>query len=129
MNQMRPLAETADTVTLHRRDFEALVAAAEDAIDNAAVDAQEAREAAMGKVAARADYLPVEALDRLVEGESPVRVWRNHRGLTLSALAEAAGVSISYLSEIETGRKPGSSAAVRAIAHALKVPMESLLPG
>ena len=33
MNQISPIAETADSVTLRRADFEALLAAAEDAID------------------------------------------------------------------------------------------------
>ncbi|MCA3149794.1 MAG: hypothetical protein ING77_01285 [Rhodocyclaceae bacterium] len=33
---------------------------------------------------------------------------------------------MSYLSEIESGRKPGSAAAIRAVANALRVPMEDL---
>ena len=126
MNNFRPLAQTAETVTLTRRDYEALVAAAEDRIDHQAINQQEAREAALGKEVARADYLPGPLVDRLIAGESPIRIWREHRGLTLTALAEMASVSVSYLSEIEGGRKPGSAAARRALAGALRVPMEDL---
>ena len=126
MNHFTPLAETAETVTLSRRDYEALVAAAEDRIDNEAIDSQERREALLGKEAARADYLPSPLVDRLLAGESRIRIWREHRGLTLTALAETAGVSVSYLSEIECGRKPGSAAALRAVAGALRVPMDDL---
>ena len=49
MSVVRVLAETEDTVTLSRADFEALVRAREDAIDNAAFDAAEQREARLGK--------------------------------------------------------------------------------
>jgi DNA-binding transcriptional regulator YiaG len=104
----------------------AYVAAAEDRIDHQAINQQEAREAALGKEVARADYLPGPLVDRLIAGESPIRIWREHRGLTLTALAEMASVSVSYLSEIEGGRKPGSAAARRALAGALRVPMEDL---
>ena len=126
MNHFRPLAETPETVTLSRRDYEALIAAAEDRIDHQAIDEQEAREAALGKDAARADYLPGPLVDRLLAGESAIRIWREHRGLTLTALAGMASVSVSYLSEIESGRKPGSAATLRAVANALRVPMENL---
>lgn len=129
MNQFTTLAETAETVTLSRRDFEALVAAAEDRIDAAAIDDQEQREAFLGTAEARADYLPSALVDRLLAGESPVRIWREHRGLTATALAQAAGVSVSYLSEIEAGRKPGSVAALRALGSTLRVPMEALTRG
>ena len=127
MNQISPIAETADSVTLRRADFEALLAAAEDAIDHAAIDAQERREAEQGVAAARADYLPGALVDRLLAGESPVRVWREHRGMTSRRVATEAGVSVSYLSEIETGRKPGSPTALRAVAQVLRVPMADLV--
>ena len=129
MNQFSPIAETADSVTLRRADFEALLAAAEDAIDHAAIDAQVLREAEHGTEAARANYLPGPLVDRLLAGESPVRVWREHRGITARQLAAEAGVSGSYLSEIETGRKPGSPVALRALAHVLRVPMDDLVTG
>lgn len=128
MNVVRVLAETEDTVTPSRADFEALVLARENAIDHAAFDAAEEREARLGKDAARAGYLPVEAVDRLLNGEHPLRVWREHRGLSLRGLAEAAGVAFTYISEIEGGRKPDSAEALRRMAAALGVATEDIMP-
>jgi len=61
-------------------------------------------------------------------GAVPVRVWREHRGLSARALAGRAGISAAYLSQIETGRKPGSFDAMARLARALGVAMEDLEP-
>jgi len=37
-----------------------------------------------------------------------VQIWREYRQMTQTALAEASGVDRAYLSEIESGKKPGS---------------------
>jgi transcriptional regulator with XRE-family HTH domain len=63
----------------------------------------------------------------LLDGESPVKVWREKRGRSKRELATAAGVSAGYLAEIETGRKPGSAAALARLAEALQVQMEDLI--
>ena len=122
-----PLRADEDSVTLARADFERLVEAAEDAIDLAAVAAQEAREAELGVEAARADYLPIEQVDRLLAGESPVRVWREHRGLTLPALAEAAGIAPLELARIEANEEPASPAEVAALARILSLAPDDLV--
>jgi transcriptional regulator with XRE-family HTH domain len=64
----------------------------------------------------------------MLEGEHPVRLWREQRGLTLSNLAARAGVAVSYLSEIESGRKPGSVGAFRKLAKALDLGVDDLVP-
>ena len=118
--------EKSETVTLSRAEYEALIERLEEAEDLATVAAAEAREAVLGKEKARADYLPIELVRRLSAGEHPVRVWRDHRGLTREALAAAAGVAPSYLSEIETRRKPGSFGALAKIAAALCISLDDL---
>jgi DNA-binding Xre family transcriptional regulator len=121
VNAIRPLAETGDTVVLRRADYEALVREAEDAVDAAQIREAEAR------VAAGADeYVPIALTKRLIAGEVPVRVWRDHRGLSARALADRAGISAAYLSQIETGKKPGSFDAMAKLARALGVDMEDL---
>lgn len=71
--------------------------------------------------------LPQEVLEKLTVGnESAIKVVRKHRGLTQGALAEAAGISRPYLTEIETGRKDGSIRALKSIAGALDVSLEIL---
>jgi DNA-binding XRE family transcriptional regulator len=128
MNAIQPIAQTNDTVTLRRTDFERLLETLEDAESAAALRKAEAREAEGGKAAARADHLPVELVLRLVAGEHPVRIWREQRGLTLQALASQAGIGRSYLVEIEGAKKPGSVAAYRKLAIALRVAVDDLLP-
>lgn len=104
-------------------EYEALVAAAEDAEDGAAV--LRIRE----RLASGAETLiPAEVVDALDAGENPVRVFRRFRDLRQVALAEAAGIRQGYLSEIERGAKAPSLATTRALARALEVDLELLLP-
>ncbi|MXP66081.1 XRE family transcriptional regulator [Roseomonas sp. M0104] len=127
MAHVGPIAETADTVTLRRADYEALLEAAEDVADRAALAAFDRRVATEGLAAVRADGLTLEEASRISDGESPIRVWREHRGMTARALAAAANVNSAYLSEIEGGKKPGSAAALVRLANVLKVEVEDLL--
>jgi transcriptional regulator with XRE-family HTH domain len=55
-------------------------------------------------------------------------VWREHRCLSARALASRAGISTAYLSQIETGSKPGSFDAMAKLSRALGVDMEDLEP-
>lgn len=128
MNAIHPIARTADTVTLRLADYQALISAVEDAEDIASLRSAEAHENAIGTAAARADHLSDDLVGRLLDGGPPLRIWREHRGLTAQALADAAGVSRSYLTEIETGQKPGSIAFFRAVAAALGVSLDDLMP-
>lgn len=73
------------------------------------------------------DYLPVELVKRMVDGEHPVRIWREHRGMTMQQLAAEAGVPQSYVSEIETRKKPGSVAALKKIAGALGISLDDMI--
>jgi DNA-binding XRE family transcriptional regulator len=120
------MSAEADTVTLSRTEYEALLDRLEEAEDKAALDTLEARIAHLGFAEATKDYLPMELTKRLLSGEHPIRVWRAHRGLTREALAAAAGVSPSYLTEIETGRKPGSFEAIAKIAVALRLSLDDI---
>jgi ribosome-binding protein aMBF1 (putative translation factor) len=123
----RPVAETSKTVTLRKRDWNALIARMEDIEDLEAIAAVLAHEEKVGKEVARRDYMTGDELRRILDDESPVKVWREKRGLTQRALAERAGVSPSYLAEIETGKKPGSADALRKLSRVLAIPMENLV--
>ena len=54
------------------------------------------------------ERVPIGVVDRLIAGENPVRVWREHRGHTLRQLAEQARVGVGYLSQIENGERKGT---------------------
>jgi DNA-binding XRE family transcriptional regulator len=60
-------------------------------------------------------------------GKSLVPVWREYREMTQTALAEASGVNRVYLSEIESGKKPGSVEALKRIAEALRIGLDDLV--
>jgi DNA-binding XRE family transcriptional regulator len=68
------------------------------------------------------DDLPDEVLDALTaREESPVKILRKFRGLTQKDLADRAGISRPYLTEIETGKKDGSIRAMKSLAEVLGV--------
>ncbi|WFE75308.1 helix-turn-helix transcriptional regulator [Roseinatronobacter sp. S2] len=72
------------------------------------------------------ELIPVEYANRLLNGENVLRVYRDLHGMTQAALAEKAGVNRVTVAEIETGRKQGSVATLRALAGALGVSMDDL---
>ena len=87
----RPVAETSKTVTLRKRDWKALVARLEDLEDFAAVAERLAHEEKVGMEVARRDYLTGDEMKRILDDESPVKVWREKRGLTQREVAGRRG--------------------------------------
>lgn len=73
------------------------------------------------------ELLSSEMAERLMNGENPLRVWREYRGLTQETLAQAIGVGKSYISQIEAGKKPGSAKVLKALATALSLDVDDLL--
>lgn len=63
---------------------------------------------------------------RTALGEALRRI-RLEQSRTLADVARAAGVSMPYLSELERGRKEGSSEVLAAICDALRVELSDLL--
>ena len=96
-----------------------MVDALEDAADSAAIERAWAEDAA-------GETIPGEVVKAILAGESPLRVWRKHRGFTLDALAERVGVSKGYLSQIENGQKPGTLGLFRRLAVVLNVALDEL---
>ena len=77
--------------------------------------------------AAGEESFPIEVADRLLAGENAVKVYRNHRGMTQKQLADAAGINAVYLSQIERGKRTGSTRTLAAIADILRIDMDSLI--
>ncbi len=73
-----------------------------------------------------ADDLPAALVQRLIKGESPVKIWREHRGLKQVDLAAATGIKKARLSQIEHGAT-GSVEKMAALAKALGVSMDDLV--
>jgi len=73
------------------------------------------------------EAIPHDMMRRLIDGEAPIKVWREHRGLTQAALAEQAGLDKTYLSQLESGRKTGSVRALKHLAQASPVAIDDLV--
>jgi len=100
-------------VVIPEREYEALL----DRIDNAASEA--AYDRIKEKLAAgEEEMLPAAMVYRLLDGENPVSVWREHRGLALADLAAKAGLDPDGLARVEAGEEP-SIGTTKAIADAL----------
>lgn len=109
-------------VVMPENVFERLREAAEMAEDVAAYDEFKRRLAA-----GEEEFVPSEVVDRILSGENLVRVWREHRGMTVAALAEKAGITQPYLSQIETGKREGTLQTMKKIAGALGVMLDDLV--
>ena len=103
-------------------DYERFLELIEDEADARAV-AEFHADYAAGK----AFLVPDDILRRELAGESPVKLWRIQRNLTQQELAKRAGISKSYLSQIETGKRQGTVETLKAIALALDVPPDVLM--
>lgn len=73
------------------------------------------------------ELIPADVVDRLLDGDNPVRVWREYRGLAAADLAKACGVTAAAISQIESGKRRSSVTLLKKIAHTLGVDLESLV--
>ena len=105
-------------VTIPVAELEALIRRVEDAEDRRSIETA---------LKNPDDALPAESVERMIAGESPLRIFREHRGLTLQALADQAGVGKSHLSQIENGKKSGSIDIYAKLADILDVTIDDLV--
>ena len=120
--QKTPRGEVA---ILPRKDYELLVAKASEAEEDtgtARIVAQARKE-----IAAGGPLLPKDVIDRIANGENPVRVLREWRDITQTYLSFKTNLSQGHISDIENGRRTGTAATLRLIADVLKVPLDMLV--
>jgi DNA-binding XRE family transcriptional regulator len=75
------------------------------------------------------EVISAEVVFALADGENPVKVWRAYRQLTQQQLAEAVGISVPFLSQIETGKRKASIKVMAGLAKNLSVAIDDLLAG
>ena len=74
------------------------------------------------------ELVPAEVARRLVGSqESPLKVWREFRGMTQEQLAEQAGISQGQVALIEGGKREGKVSVLKALANALNVDLDDLV--
>ncbi|MFZ2444892.1 MAG: helix-turn-helix transcriptional regulator [Syntrophobacteraceae bacterium] len=103
-------------------EYERLLEAAEDLEDVRDYDAVKQALASGSE-----ELVPGAVADRLLDGENPVRVWRKHRGLSVSNLAAACGLTPAAVSQIENGKRSPSIETVKAIAAALNIEVDDII--
>jgi DNA-binding XRE family transcriptional regulator len=98
--------------------------------ENAATDVRDIIEASLvrGRIERREEEVyPAALVSAIIGGENPIRAFRIWRGLSAGELANQAGISAPYLSEIENGNKAGSLPVLKRIAVALGVDLEEII--
>ncbi len=55
------------------------------------------------------ELIPSAVVYAILDDENPIKVWRKYRGLTQQQLADKVKISKPYLSQIETGKRKGTS--------------------
>jgi DNA-binding XRE family transcriptional regulator len=110
----------AETVTIERAEYERLLDAAEILEDVQAYDR------AMTELD-RDALLPDAFMARLLDGESPLKVYREWREFSVAGLGRLTGVNRIQIHDIEAGRSRGSALTLRLLANHLRVDIEDLL--
>ncbi len=71
-----------------------------------------------------------EFVDKLFDAQTTgekITLWRDYRGMTMTDLAKAVGVSQSYISDIENNKKDGSIKVIKAIVDVLHADIELII--
>ena len=106
------------TVTITKDEYDLLISAREELEDIVAFDRA---------LAENGEGLPHAFMARLIEGEIPVRVFREWRQLGQTDLARKSGVNRVQIADIEAGRSKGSIQTMKKLADALGVPLDDLV--
>lgn len=125
MNVRFKKTENGEVAILPRKEYEALAAKAAEADENAGTARLVGR--ARKEIAAGAPLIPKKIIDRIVKGESALRVLREWRDVTQIHLSAKTDIGQGYLSDLENGRRKGTTAALKKIAQALNVPIDLLV--
>jgi DNA-binding XRE family transcriptional regulator len=112
---------SGDRMVIPFEEYERLIEAAEDAADARAAD-EIKRRLATGEE----ELIPAEIVDRMIDGENRLRVWREYRGMSARQLAEATGLAAPYISQLETGKREGTIVTFKKIAAALRVDIDDI---
>ena len=114
--------EGKQVVIIPADDYRVLLEKAEMLDDVAAYDRARAALAAGDD-----ELVPALVVNAILEGENPVRVWRQHREMSQVQLAKAAGISPADLAQIETGKREGALSLYRSLADALEIDLDDLV--
>ena len=73
------------------------------------------------------ELIHAEVVFAILDGKNPIKAWREYRGLTQQQLADKAGISKPYLSQIETGKRAGKTEILSVIAKVLDLSLDEVI--
>jgi mRNA interferase RelE/StbE len=115
-------AGMSEMITIPLEDYQRLCAAEGDLADLRAYD-----RAVAALDAGEDELVPAEYAKRLIAGETPLKVWRELRGITQTELAHTAGVGRVQIVNMEKGARGGSIMTMKKLADALSVTIDDLV--
>ncbi len=124
MNVRFKKTDKGEVAILPRREYEALAAKAAEADEDIGTARLVAR--ARKEIATGAPLIPKAVVDRIAKGGNALRVLRDWRDMTQLHLSFKTNIGQGYLSDLESGRRKGTTTALKKIAEALKVPLDLL---
>ena len=114
-----------DIVILSRAEYDALTVGRRD---EDAADAAHANNILADIERGTETLLTSEQANQLLGAKTPLAFWRKHRGVTQEALSKAIGVAQGFISEIENGTKTGDVQTLAAMARALAISLDLVIP-
>lgn len=109
---------SVEKVTISKSEYEALLDAKEELEDIQTVEYA---------LANPEEGMPSALVERLIDGENPLSIYRKWRGFNQSSLARASGVNRTQIADIEAGRSMPSVLTLKKLAKTLKVDMDMLV--
>ena len=88
------------------------------------IQAYESAKAALQKDGGEAVHH--DFMQTLINTDSPLRAWREYRGVSQTQLAQQSGVNRVQIIDIEKGKSNGSIATMKKLAHALHVTLDDI---
>ena len=125
MNVRFKKTDKGEIAILPRKEYEALAAKAAEADEDIGSARLVAR--ARKEIAAGTPLIPKVFVDRIANGESPLRVLREWRDMTQLELSFKTDIGQGYISDLEVGRRKGTTAVLKKIAAAMNVPLDLLV--
>ena len=125
MNVRFKRTHKGEVAILSRKDYEALAAKAQQADEDLGTARLVAR--ARKEIAAGMPLIPKEVVDRIAGGENALRVLRKWCDKTQFHISLKTNIGQGYISDLEKGRRKGTSAALKKIADVLKVPLDLIV--
>lgn len=113
-----------DIVILSREEYDQLIAA----INEDAADIELLRRNIARVESGEEETFTSDEVDAFLASKTPLAFFRKKRRMSQDTLAKRAGITQSYLSEIEIGRKSGDIRTLSKLADALKVSLDNLVP-